>query len=100
MTVTVSVPRDGSASGSELRYRETVEVEPDEHVDRDDVFTTTETVRVAAVVDGGATSERLLDVEPDDRRSIVTVTVRSRDDVEVDRLHIVPEPTPTFCPSS
>ncbi len=96
VTATVTVTEDGTdATDGEPVFEETITVEPRERWGHFDVFPKAGTYVVRVELDDGTTVSETVDAYPDDRRSLVEVTIR--DDIDVGTLLVVPEPTPTPC---
>lgn len=96
-TVTITGGRTATTDGEPV-FEETITVAPGGYADRFEVFPTAGTYVVGVELDDGPTVSETVDAFPDDRRSLVTVTVD--DGIEVGIPNVVPEPTPTPCGSA
>lgn len=84
------------ADGTSPVYEESLTLEADEDVDRYEVVPGTDSYRITASLPVNTSATGVMEIEPGNRYSIVTVIVRE-DRVFVERLNVHPEPTPTPC---
>lgn len=94
-SVTVIVSR---TSSGETVFQESATLEPEGDVEWADVFPADGTYRIEAELPNGTSRTEEIEATADDRYAIILVAIQEDDSIEVGRLNVVPEPTPTPCP--